>query len=87
MEKNLLFLLVVILLAIGVTSCAPTQTSSEVEKHTSSRFVRIEHNTAAYNVVYDKETRVMYAVSAGPHNYGHFTLLVDAEGKPLLYNK
>lgn len=38
-------------------------------------------------VVYHKETKVMYAISTGAHNYGTFTLLVDAEGKPMIWQQ
>ena len=38
-----------------------------------------------YCIVYDKYTKVMYAVSNGGYNSGNFTLLVTADGKPLLY--
>ena len=41
--------------------------------------------TGAYCIVYDRETKVMYAVSNSGYNYGNFTLLVDANGDPLLY--
>lgn len=30
-------------------------------------------------------TKVMYAISDGAHNYGNFTLLVNADGTPMLY--
>lgn len=33
----------------------------------------------------DKETGVMYAVSNGGYNSGTFTLLVDENGKPLIW--
>ena len=36
--------------------------------------------------VYDRTTKVQYAVSDGYYNMGIITCLVDAEGKPLLYN-
>ena len=37
-------------------------------------------------VVADRDTKVMYAVSRGGYNCGNFTLLVDADGKPLLWD-
>ena len=49
-----------------------------------SRFVCVEHKYD-WEVVYDRYTRVMYAVSRGSYNNGNFTLLVDADGKPLLW--
>ena len=36
-------------------------------------------------IVYHKETKVMYAVSCGSYNYGNLTVLVDADGKPMLW--
>jgi hypothetical protein len=32
-----------------------------------------------------KDTHVMYVVSLCTYNAGNFTLLVDADGKPLIY--
>lgn len=40
---------------------------------------------SSFRVVYDKDTMVMYAVSEGKYNSGNLTLLVDENGKPLLY--
>lgn len=48
------------------------------------RFVTVEKNFS-YFITYDKETGVMYAVSNGINNAGTFTLLVDKDGKPLIY--
>jgi len=50
-----------------------------------SRFACVE-NIYDWEVVYDRYTRVMYAVSKGSYNRGSFTLLVDGEGKPLLWS-
>lgn len=56
------------------------------EKTTNvSRFACVE-NIYDWEVVYDRYTRVMYAVSKGSYNRGSFTLLVDSEGKPLLWS-
>lgn len=38
-----------------------------------------------YYIVVDPVTNVMYAVSDGSYNRGIFTLLVDANGKPRLW--
>ena len=42
-------------------------------------------NESSFRVVYDKDTMVMYTVSEGKYNSGNLTLLVDENGKPLLY--
>ena len=40
-----------------------------------------------FKVIYHKKTKIMYAVSSGYYTYGNLTVLVDAEGKPLLYEE
>ena len=47
-------------------------------------FVEVERETK-WRIVYDKETKVMYAVSKYGTGAGNFTLLVDETGKPKLY--
>lgn len=64
--------------------------TNEVEDKTAdpekpSRFVLIEKDRS-WKIVYDRETKVMYAVSYGSSNRGTFTLLVDENGDPLLYD-
>ncbi len=41
--------------------------------------------SGGFYVVYHVKTRVMYAVSEGFCNHGTFTLLVNPDGKPMLY--
>ena len=36
-------------------------------------------------VVYHNETKVMYVTSYGTFNYGNFTLLVNPDGTPMLW--
>lgn len=74
----------IVVLVILLASCIgrPEYTDDATTKQ--SRFVVVE---CVYDwmVVYDKETLVMYAVSNEPRNSGVFTLLVDEDGKPLLW--
>lgn len=49
-----------------------------------SMFVEIER-AMEWRVCYHRETKVMYAVSATPDNYGNFTLLVNPDGSPMIY--
>jgi hypothetical protein len=51
-----------------------------------SMFVIIE-KAGNYKIVYHRKTKVMYAISAGGYNSGDFTVMVDEEGKPLLYQE
>lgn len=50
----------------------------------TSMFVLVETATT-WNIVYHKETKVMYAVSNGTYSRGTFTLLVNADGSPMLW--
>lgn len=74
-------LAVMILCMVLLTGCGNRADSQE-----SNMFVYIDHQSYNnYYVVYQKDTKVMYAVSAGPYNYGTFTLLVNPDGTPMLY--
>lgn len=64
--------------------CSPNPAERTYADDVPSRFVIIEQSDL-WKVVVDQETRVMYAVSAGSYNYGNFTMLVDSDGTPLLY--
>lgn len=84
MKKIISFILSVLCLG-AITSCD----YASVEKYdknepTTSMFVVVE-TTSAWQIVYHKETNVMYVVSCGSYNYGNFTLLVDENGDPLLW--
>lgn len=77
--------MIVILIAVMVmlTGCGAT---IEEEKTSSNKsmFVLVEKANFG-DVVYHKDTKVMYVVSGGAYNYGTFTVLVDAKGKPMLW--
>lgn len=80
--KKVLAVVIVLLMLAGCAEVKDVKRSGD--ESGESRFVRIEE-TAIWRIVADKETRVMYAVSVGGYNGGTFTLLVDADGKPLLW--
>ena len=73
--------LIIAITLLSFTGC--TQVLTE-PKEDFSRFVEVE-STDLWKVVYDRSTMVMYAVSRGIYNEGTFTLLVDANGNPLLW--
>lgn len=76
-------ILMIMLTATLVTGCAEVE-SAQSEPVEVSRFMEVE-NSWNWRVVVDRETGVMYAVSNGSYNIGTFTLLVDADGKPLIW--
>lgn len=47
-------------------------------------FITVER-ARNWDIVYHNKTKVMYVVSDDAYNRGSFVLLVDADGKPMLY--
>lgn len=76
--------LICILLLTGCGKKVSRYTEDSSEDR--SMFVLIE-NTVSWSVVYHKDTKVMYAVSNCMYNRGTFTLLVDAQGRPMLWGE
>ena len=81
--KRLIAIVIMTMMLLSLSGCE-TKRTQEIDKGETSRMVTVE-KTSMYLIVYDKYTKVMYAVSASGYNYGNFTLLVDANGNPLLY--
>ena len=81
--KRLIAIVLAAVMLLSLSACA-TKRASETIKGETSRMVNVEE-TDAYCIVYDKYTKVMYAVSNSGYNTGTFTLLVTADGEPLLY--
>lgn len=81
--KRLIVIVLAAAMLLSLSACATKRTSETIMGGTS-RMVYVEE-AGNYCIVYDKYTKVMYAVSYGGYNTGNFTLLVTAEGKPLLY--
>lgn len=80
MKKMIIAMIIVSLLLVGFAKVE----KAKPEPINQSRFMEVEH-TGAWRIVTDRETGVMYAVSLGAYNIGTFTLLVDADGNPLIY--
>lgn len=81
MKKKLIEILAILCLIILVGCGSNTVGNAEYE-----RFVQI-YRGDEFKIVYDTGTKVQYSVSRGSYNHGTLTLLVDAEGKPLLYEE
>ena len=83
--KRIIAIMLMAVMMLSLSACGTKQTS-ETTKGEASRMVVVEELGSCY-IVYDKYTKVMYAVSNGAYNRGTFTLLVDANGDPLLYEE
>lgn len=83
MKKKLLILLCSLLLSVSLVGCGDPESVSNPTIKYGSRFLDI--NTGKYTcIIIDKETKVQY-LYAGYGSAGGLTILVDAEGKPILY--
>ena len=79
---------IIIIISLMLAGCGAKEKPSEpkLPRQDASRFVTVEVGTLSmWDIVADRETGVMYAVSHGTNNLGTFTLLVDADGKPLIW--
>lgn len=83
MKRIILICIACMFLLCGCFETAEIEQAKEKQENTSM-FVEVEETTN-WRVVYHKETKVMYAVSDQQNNRGTFTLLVNADGTPLLY--
>lgn len=83
--KKIIILFITLLMLLTMAGCTTVETVDDDNKNTSM-FKQIE-SAGTWIVVYHKETKVMYAVSNGSYSYGEFTVLVDADGEPLLYEE
>ena len=81
--KKIIAVLVICLILFSFSGCDTVKTEKEVNSK-NSMFVVVE-TADLWKVVYHKETKVMYVVSYEAYNCGTFTLLVDENGNPLLW--
>lgn len=76
-----------ILATLLLAGCGERSIQNEAKKEQdayNNYFIRIS-NEYGGAIFYDSRTGVQYWRSGGSYNYGTITLLVDADGKPLIY--
>lgn len=79
----LLIAVLAVCVATAVDSYKSVSKTAVVESNDHPRFQRvIKDNYSIFRVYVDTETNVMYLIS----NYGGACVMVDAEGKPLLWD-
>lgn len=81
MKKKIL--IISIILMIMLCGCRAEEQTTNVSEE--NYMVTISHEYLG-DIVYDKRTGVEYWRSYGAYNSGSLTLLVDKDGKPLIYN-
>ncbi len=73
----------ILMLSLLLVGCGKSS-ESDADAGEKSRFVCVENNMG-WRIMADRETGVMYVMSCGTNNTGTFTLMVDADGNPLIY--
>ena len=81
--KRIILICIACMVLLCGCSVAKTEKANEKQENISM-FVEVEQ-AMNWKVVYHKETKVMYVVSDGSYSRGAFTLLVNADGTPMLY--
>ena len=78
--------LIVASIVLMFTGCASIRTEAKEVEETGdgNTFVLVDADYYCW-VVYHKDTKVMYAVSRSPNNIGTYTLLVNADGTPMIW--
>ena len=91
MKKLIVFLMAIALCAcllVGCGSSSAVQVSKEGEveqESNTSMFIEVEKVIDSWLVVYHKDTKVMYVVSAGSYNRGIFTVMLNPDGTPMIW--
>lgn len=83
MKRAILAAFVVVILLAGCGKVSDAEIYA-AERDENKMFVTIYHATS-YRIVVDKDTRVMYSVSNGTYNGGNFTMLVNPDGTPRVW--
>ena len=87
-KRLLVITILTITMVLSFTSCGTQmQTEEEVSKNNGmkySMFIELEVGSS-YKIVYHKDTKVIYAISCGYNNCGTFTVMLNADGTPMVY--
>ena len=87
--RTKIFVLAILILCLLLTGCGAkmsTANDATVNAGDRSMFVQVEQGDT-YRIVYHRGTKVMYVISDAIYNCGTITVMLDANGKPLLYQE
>lgn len=86
MKKTFIIFIMIVAMAFGLIGCHDDSQPKELASVDGSSFLIVEDGVN-YDIVYHKETKVMYIVSCGQYNRGDFTVMVNADGTPMVYKE
>ena len=80
--------LIIVSIVLMFAGCTSTRAEAKEVEETGdgNTFVLVDADYYCW-VVYHKDTKVMYAVSRSPNNIGTYTLLVNADGTPMIWKE
>lgn len=87
--KKIKLSIAIALLTMVLFGCGERTIQNEAKKAQDSYntyFIRISSEYSG-DVIYDSRTGVQYWRSSGGYNAGTLTMLVDVDGKPLIYKE
>ena len=87
MKNKTLILILLLATTLLCCGCGERTIQNEAKKEQNSYdtyFIRISSEYGG-DIVYDSRTGVQYWRSNGSYNHGSLTVLLDADGKPLIY--
>lgn len=57
------------------------------DQNQQEEYFEVLSEGSGYAIVYDTDTKVMYVMAISGGNYGDFTMLVNPDGSPKLYEE
>lgn len=88
MTKRIICALLCVIFAFFLIGCnTRIERADEKPQQSVSMFVIVEGGKGldSYCIVYHRDTKVMYAISCGTYNSGNFTVLVNPDGSPMIW--
>ena len=82
LEAFLVITSIVVMLAGGTSTRAEAKEVDDVDD--GNTFILVDADYYCW-IVYHKDTKVMYAVSRSGYNVGTYTVLVNADGTPMIW--
>lgn len=87
-ERILACVTVIVMISMLMIGCTSVSSTDTVLDRIDNMFVSVGRSDYInVDIVYDSETKVMYAISCEPYNRGTMTLLVNKDGSPKLWQE
>ena len=77
--------LIIVSIVLMFAGCTSTRAEAK-EVDDGNTFILVDADYYCW-IVYHKDTKVMYAVSRSGYNAGTYTVLVNADGTPMLWKE